>query len=193
MADKKITIWTTKGGCGKTNISAELALQLSYPAITNEQESMLSRVISADKLLILASNQEIPNMDCGVIFDFGGYIDKRLEKVLTISDVILVPTLPEISDIQGCINSLQTIKKYNENIAVIVNKTESAKDYENVKSIINEIGTYPLFEIKKSRALPNIYLKKQSIREMCDESPLEKYSYRKILEQFDCLIKYINT
>ena len=53
MTDKKITIWTTKGGCGKTNISAELALQLSYPAITNEQESMLANVISKDKLLML--------------------------------------------------------------------------------------------------------------------------------------------
>jgi len=168
MTDKKITIWTTKGGCGKTNISAELALQLSYPVITNEQES-------------------------GVIFDFGGYVDQRLKKVLTISDVILVPTLPEISDIQGCINSLQTIQRYNKNIVVIVNKTESAKDFENVESIIDKIGTYPLFEIKKSRALPNIYLKKQSIKDMCDESPLEKYSYRKVLEQFNCLIKYIIT
>ncbi len=193
MTDKKITIWTTKGGCGKTNISAELALQLSYPVITNEQESMLSSLISPEKLLVLESNQEIPDIDCGVIFDFGGYIDQRLKKVLTISDVILVPTLPEISDIQGCINSLQTIQKYNKNIVVIVNKTESAKDFENVESIIDKIGTYPLFEIKKSRALPNIYLKKQSIKDMCDESPLEKYSYRKVLEQFNCLIKYIIT
>ncbi|MBM3467484.1 MAG: ParA family protein [Alphaproteobacteria bacterium] len=193
MTDKKITIWTTKGGCGKTNISAELALQLSYPVITNEQESMLSSIINTDRLLILKPNQEIPDMNCGVIFDFGGYIDQRLEKVLTISDVILVPTLPEISDIQGCINSLQTIQKYNKNIAIIVNKTESSKDFENVESIITKIGTYPLFEIKKSRALPNIYLKKQSIKDMSDESPLERYSYRKILEQFNCLIKYIIT
>jgi hypothetical protein len=58
---------------------------------------------------------------------------------------------------------------------------------------MNKIGTYPLFEIKKSRALPNIYLKKQSIKDMCDESPLDRYSYRKILEQFNCLIKYIIT
>jgi len=191
MADKKITIWTTKGGCGKTNISAELALQLSYPAITNEQESMLANVISKDKLLILKPNQEIPDMDCGVIFDFGGYVDKRLEKALLLSDIILVPTLSEISDIQGCINSLQTIQNYNKKIAIIVNKTESTKDFENVESIINKIGKYPIFEIKKSRALPNIYIKKQSIKDMCNESPLDRYSYRKVLEQFNCLIKYI--
>ena len=42
MIDKKIAIWTTKGGCGKTNISAELALQLGYPAITNEQREHVS-------------------------------------------------------------------------------------------------------------------------------------------------------
>ena len=110
---------------------------------------MLASVINKDKLLILKHNQEIPVIDCGVIFDFGGYIDKRLEKVLLLSDIILVPTLPEISDIQGCINSLQTIQNYNKKIVIIVNKTESAKDFESVKSIVNEIGKYPLFEIKK--------------------------------------------
>ena len=58
--DKKITVWTTKGGCGKTNISAELILRLNYPAITNEKNSMLSHVIEKDRLLILGDKQDIP-------------------------------------------------------------------------------------------------------------------------------------
>jgi len=53
MTEKKITIWTKKGGCGKTNIAGELALRLEYPAITNEQESMLSVIIPKDRLKML--------------------------------------------------------------------------------------------------------------------------------------------
>ena len=187
--DKKITIWTTKGGCGKTSISAELALRLQYPVITNEKNSMLSHVIGKDRLLILQEEQDIPDLDTGVIFDFGGFIDNRLVKVLKLSDIVIVPTLPEASDIQGCIYSLSTIKNYNSNAIVVVNKTENKKDFISVKSIINDIDNLPIFEIKKSRAFPNIYIKKQSIKEMSNHSPLDKYNYRKVLEQLDYLIK----
>ena len=45
MTDKKITIWTTKGGCGKTNISAELALQLSYPVMSSDNYNYRSPTI----------------------------------------------------------------------------------------------------------------------------------------------------
>lgn len=187
--DKKITIWTTKGGCGKTSISAELALRLQYPVITNEKNSMLSHIIEKDRLLILQEEQDIPDLDTGVIFDFGGFIDNRLVKVLKLSDIVIVPTLPEASDIQGCIYSLSTIKNYNSNAIVVVNKTENKKDFISVKSIINDIDNLPIFEIKKSRAFPNIYIKKQSIKEMSNHSPLDKYNYRKVLEQLDYLIK----
>jgi hypothetical protein len=64
-------------GCGKTNITAELALRLEYPVITNEQESMLSFVISKEKLKVLGVNEDIPYFNCGMLFDFGGYIDER--------------------------------------------------------------------------------------------------------------------
>jgi len=60
-----------------------------------------------------------------------------------------------------------------------------------VKNIIKKIGEYPIFEIKKSRALPNIYIKKQSVKIMCQNSALEKHSYKKVLAQLDCLINYI--
>lgn len=189
--DKKIVIWTSKGGCGKTNISAELILRLNYPAITNERESMLATILDKNRLLILKDNQNVPHIDCGVVFDFGGYIDQRLEEILHISDIIIVPTLPEISDIQGCINSVQTIRNYNNKIVIIVNKTESQNDFPNVQNIISQIGKYPIFEIKKSRALPNIYIKKQSVEQMCLDSPLVNYSYKKVLAQLNTLISYI--
>lgn len=191
MKDKKITVWTKKGGCGKTNISAELILRLEYPAITNEQESMLSVILPTERLKILSPTESVPNFDCGMVFDFGGYIDKRIIEALKQSDYILVPTLPEVSEIQSCISTIQAIKKYNQNIVVIANKTENKDDFKTITEAIKQIGDYPVFEIKKSRALPNIYTEKKSIKQIMRESPLLKYSYRKVSEQFNELIKYL--
>ncbi len=189
--DKKYTIWTKKGGCGKTNIAGELALRLEYPAITNEMESMLSVLLPKERLKILAPNEKVPNIDCGMIFDFGGYIDNRIIDAIKQSHYVIVPTLPEISDIQSCISTIQAIKKYNQNIVVIANKTETKEDLETVINAIKQIGEYPVFEIKKSRALPSIYIEKKSIEQIVKQSPLLKYNYRKVSEQFDELLKYL--
>lgn len=189
--DKKYTIWTKKGGCGKTNIACELAIRLEYPAITNEEESMLSVLLPKERLKILAQNEKVPNIDCGVIFDFGGYIDSRIIDAIKQSHYVIVPTLPEISDIQSCISTIQAIKKYNQNIVIIANKTETKEDLDTVTNAIKQIGDYPVFEIKKSRALPNIYIEKKSIKQIVTENPLLKYNYRKISSQFDELIQYL--
>lgn len=191
MLDKKITIWTKKGGCGKTNIAGELALRLEYPAITNEQESMLSAILPKNRLKMLAPSENVPNLDCGMIFDFGGYIDGRIIEALRQSDFVLVPTLPEVSEIQSCISTIQAIKKYNKNIVVIANKTEAKDDFTTIKDAVNQIGDYPVFEIKKSRALPNLYTEKKSIKQLMEESPLLRYAYKKISQQFDNLTEYL--
>lgn len=190
--NKKYLIWTKKGGVGKTNISAELILQLNFPAITNETSSMLSRIIPNNRLKILKPDEEVPNYETSMIFDFGGYLDSRIIEVVRQSNYVIVPTIPEISDIQGCIETIQTLKQYTNNIVVIANKTEHKNDIDIVKEAIEVIGNYPIFEIKKSRALPNIYIEKKSIKDTVANKPLLKYAYKKVLDQFENLIYHIS-
>lgn len=189
--DKKILIWTIKGGCGKTSISAELILRLNYPAVTNEKGSMLTHIVHKDRLKILKDGEKIPNLDVGVIFDFGGYIDDRIKDAAKQSNFILIPTLPEASDIQGCINTIQAIKEFNKNIIIIANKTKGNGCLETVKSTVKNIGEYPVFELKESRSLPNIYLEKKSIGQMMKDKPLLKHAYKKINSQFDSLLEHL--
>lgn len=96
-----------------------------------------------------------------------------------------MPTIPETSDIQGCINTILEIQKYNKNIVVIANKLEKDEDLEFVQNAVNQIGKYAVFPIKKSRALPNIYIEKKSIVQMMEESPLHKHLFKKVAKQFD--------
>jgi len=98
---------------------------------------------------------------------------------------------PLCNSTQSCISTIQAIKKYNKNIIVVANKTEAKGDLETVTNAIKQIGDYPIFEIKKSRALPNIYTAKKSIKKIMDESPLLKHSYKKVSYQFYMLVKYL--
>ena len=187
----KFLIWTKKGGCGKTNIAAELILRLQYPAVTNEPETMLSHIMPSNALLILEKNQDVPNINHDVIFDFGGYIDFRIIEVLKQVKYVIVPTLPETSEIQGCISTIQSLKQYTNNIIVIANKTDHKNDFEMIKSAIRITGDYHVFEIKKSRALPNIYIEKKSIAEMVETSRISAFHYGKVNQQFEDIVGFI--
>jgi MinD-like ATPase involved in chromosome partitioning or flagellar assembly len=142
-------------------------------------------------LLTLDEHDDIPDIDSGVIFDFGGYIDKRLIRAASLSYCTIVPTLPEVSEIQGCISTIQALKNYSQRIIIIANKTETKADFNIVKDAVSAIGNFPIFEIKKSRALPNIYLEKKSIQDMMNDSPLLRFSYKKVSEQFSEICNYL--
>jgi MinD-like ATPase involved in chromosome partitioning or flagellar assembly len=189
---KKFIVWTIKGGDGKTSIAAEIALRLGLPIITNEPYTTLDIIFNDDLLLQLKRDEKVPNYDdCGMMFDFGGYIDERVIDAIKQSNYVLVPTIPEVSDIQVLLNSIMEIKKYNNNIAVIVNKTESDKDIETVRTAVRQVGEYPIFEIKKSRALPNIYIEKKSIEEMVKTSKISAWHYGKVDKQFEEIVNFI--
>lgn len=190
--NKKFIVWTIKGGDGKTSISAEIAMRLGLPIITNEPYTTLDIIFNEDNLLQLKKDEPVPYYENqGMVFDFGGYIDERVIDAIKQSDYVLVPTIPEISDIQVLINSIMEIQKYNQNIVIVVNKTESEKDVEIVKNAVQDIGDFPIFEIKKSRALPNIYVDKMSIAQMVQTSKIKAWHYSKVEKQFSDIIDFI--
>ena len=80
----KITIFSLKGGVGKTSISVNLALTLKYGVITNDVYTPLERVVSKESLLKLEQNQALPDLpeSYDIIFDFGGYVDSRVIKAI---------------------------------------------------------------------------------------------------------------
>jgi MinD-like ATPase involved in chromosome partitioning or flagellar assembly len=190
--EKKILIWSIKGGVGKTNIATELALRLNLPIITNEPYTTLSVIFDDKKLLQLKPKEEVPNFNTPMIFDFGGYIDDRIVDVIKQVDIVLIPTIPEVTDIQMLLHTIMEIKEHNNNMAIIINKYESDKDVALVRDIVNmKIADIPIFAIKKTRALPNIYVEKKSIKEMMEGSSLSKFHYAKVDKQFDEIVNFL--
>jgi cellulose biosynthesis protein BcsQ len=133
---------------------------------------------------------EIPP-EYDVIFDFGGYLDKRAITALKQADRVIVPVVNEFKDVHTTVNFIQEIEAYSQNIFIVANKTQKG-DFTDIQAIMQKFyPKYPVFEIKHSRAMPNILKEKKSIREMVGEGGLKKFNYGAVDKQFNLLIKAI--
>ena len=190
---RKFLVWSVKGGVGKTNLSAELCLRLKYPDITNEIDSMLSRILPAGRLKVLGRKEPLPKLDCGVIFDFAGNaLDMRIIDALDQCHYAIIPTTSQASELQGCINTIKELEKdYGHKIVVVANRTKKKESLTAVLNVICKIGKFPIFEIKESTALPNIYLRKKSISKMMEDNPLMNYHYKIVSDQFGKLCEHL--
>lgn len=191
----KITLYNFKGGVGKTSIACNLALSLNYAIVTNDIYSPLEMALEEKNILKLDINQDLPEFpkDYNLIFDLGGYIDTRAIKAIEQSDYVLIPTTSEFKTLQTTLHTIEEIQSINKNIVIIANATKSQKDFDFIKEVIeNKCGKFPIFNIKFSKALDNVFLEKQSIKAMTLENGLKKYHYQSVALQFEEIIQFIN-
>jgi len=190
----KITIFSLKGGVGKTSISVNLALTLKYGIITNDVYTPLERVIAKESLLKLSQNQALPDLpeNYDIIFDFGGYVDSRVVEAINISNYVIIPVTSSYLDLQLAINTIEEIKKYNNNIIIVANMISSQKDYSLIQEAMKKMEyKYPVMPIKRTASIKNIFSNKQSIESLVSKGGLSKYHYQNAKSQFDDLVKLL--
>lgn len=204
----KIAVYSSKGSAGKTPISANIALDKEYCIGTNEAFHIYDSLIDDNQLIALDTEEPFPaelkEMDIDIVFDLAGSISKlavSITSALSIADVVIVPIYNEYKSLVAGLNTIHQIQEYNSNIIVVATKLQKGKretftsdwresiDYQNIAHAVqekfgDEIKVLPL---KFSKVFDNIFEEQKSIAQMMQSSPLAKYNYREVAQQFEAI------
>lgn len=193
MKPIRLTLWSVKGGVGKTSLALNFAFHFKCGIITNERYTMLDKVLPEDDFLKLPPEQNIPDIpnEYSIIFDMGGFLDKRVEEAVKQSDYVIIPTTCDKLDIQGTISTIGEIKNLTDNIIIVVNKSEKEEEFLKTAELFKEVGDYPIFEIKKSKAVKQLVDTKKSIIHSQEEGGLKGYILKSSADKFKELTNFI--
>ena len=189
-----IVVYNFKGGEGKSKIATNLALTLNYSVVTNDVYSPIDKIFDETKMLKLYPGDEMPDFDeqDNIIFDFGGYADPRVASVLQKAKCVIIPITNEEDNIQVGINTIDEVSKYSKNIIIVANKTEK-NDFDAISADLNQLYSYPIFEVKKSNVVKKLTTSGKSVKEIASQATLFKLPFSKVADQFDAIIEYIKS
>ena len=200
---KKITVWTLKGGEGKTTIACAIALEGDWAIITNDIHSDLTSALKEEHYLVLDPDQPLPTkkelVGANIIFDPGGFLDHRMIDAIKMSDYVIIPVseFGKKLNTERFIASVLEIEQYNKNIVVVLNKI-AQENVEEARKALKELmskefkGVYPIFEIKKNEAFEMMLNTGSSISEIVKKGGLFRRWFQPVDGQLQKLIKFIN-
>jgi cellulose biosynthesis protein BcsQ len=192
----KIAIYNDKGGQGKTFIAANLALSLEFAVISNEpHRRTLDKILPEGAVIKLAADEHFPKISkkANAIFDFGGFLDPRVADALAAADVVIVPVVNELEEVQAAVDCIGNIEEFNKNIIIIANKATPA-DMNDVKTIMGQFyPDYPVLRLRSSRFIPKIAELKIPVQDMVNLDGLNgRHHAKEPASQFEKILEAIN-
>ncbi len=188
MSEKIITLFNKKGGTGKTSLAFNIAKDLDYFLLSND-DSVIEKIYE-EKAKIMDNLEVVKGAN--IVYDLGGFIEADTIEIFKASDLILVPTTLDINSIKRTINTVEELENFNSNIVIIVNRINSkrAEKYKESLQALTELNKEILL-IRESEALVNSMYKAQTILEQYKSNALMRNALKGITEDYMKLLKRI--
>jgi len=209
-----VTVYSAKGGAGKTPISVNMALEHNWAIGTNDTISILSiqEGIHENRLIEIRPDEEFPQIpeDYEIVFDLGGALAEgsspSILSAVKQSDVVIVPICADPRSIAGGVITLRELQSYGKRTLVVATKLERTRtepkkvpieDTEAFKSIKESLessgfGDLTLLPLRYSRAFENIFKTGVSIEAMVREGGIQAWSYRDLAGQLAAINSFIH-
>lgn len=182
-----ISIYSDKGGVGKSSISNTLVRDLDLKYVTNDISDIIQKYKKAQyqpKKMQLKDN---------TLYDFGGFKSKETDEIIMQSDLLIVPFFHEVNSV---IKGLITIEKFitkgfdRNKILIIGNGIEKTEDSITLKKIIKaRTGkTYNMSFLRYSKIFKNSMENSTSIEKIVTENEKTRYIYRGIYKDYKNLL-----
>lgn len=135
-------VYSVKGGQGKTTISIGYAKHKKALYLTNDYESgtvdIYKDMFAENQLQVIKPETKLEFTKLrklsDVVFDFGGWVDERVINIAKNVDCIIIPIFYQsMADLMPCIKIINSLLKYNKNIVVLINNTDT-NDVKGLKS-----------------------------------------------------------
>lgn len=211
----KVTVYSGKGGAGKTPISLNLALNNQWAIGTNDLISILSTLdfLPEDTLAEIGPDEEFPIFppEIDMVFDLGGALARAsspsILSAVKQSDCVLVPidntpqsrgggalTIKELLPFAKniCAVATKLKRKRHEPKSVPIERTQAFTEIQQ-DLIDAELGDIPILPLRFSEGFDTIMKEGLSIEQMAGQGGLKAYSYRDLVKELNAITKYIKT
>jgi len=183
-----VTIFNKKGGTGKTSLAFNLAKDLDFFLLSND-DSVIEDIYP-EKARVMDKVEIIESQN--IVYDLGGFIDPSISTIFKGSDIVIIPTTLDVNSIKRTINTVMEIHAYTKDIVIVINRVQKAKLYKYKQSIeaLKGLGKDIIY-IRETEAVPNSIHMGKSFTELYNEGGLSKSHYKGIYEDYTKLLERI--
>lgn len=210
----KLTVFSAKGGVGKTPISTNIAFDRDCMIATNDEYhgfDVVERIKGEDRCMVIQPSETFPTFpdDWDVVFDLGGTLSgasaPSIRSAIEQSDAVLIPVSSEIKAIMSAVATLEAVQAINQNILLVATKLKrgsnetgvhpwtTCKEFLRIKETVEGLSKreWPMLPLKFSAAFDAIFEQEKSLRELVAGGGADGYHYRLPSHQFDEIYEHL--
>jgi len=183
-----VSVFTKKGGTGRTSIAYNIAKDLGWYLLSNDNSIIEEQY---DKAKIVSEFSLVnPDIDC--VYDFGGFINKSSMHILEKSDLIIVPTTLDANSVKRAVNTITEISANCGDIVIVINRIKSTtiKKYTGYIGALKGFGR-KIFQLRESEIMINTIHNSETINSLFNKNKLNKRIYKSIHTEYNLILDEI--